>query len=203
MNVHSGNPCGGTSFPHPPDFTGFPIASHNPFGKFPPGGPLRPDPLSSAVGPQESKCPRCSTLPRPPAASCLSSGLVSTLHVAPSEPGGARRRANRREETPAAPARRRRRGRGPRFERTETPATAPDGPGPPLPESRDETRAPEPDDDGDKGASGPQAGSPHPRVVARSQRSRRRRSRCFLLQTRVPTGPSWRLKRPFGSRDAA
>ena len=57
MNVHSGNPCGGTSFPHPPDFTGFPIASHNPFGKFPPGGPLRPDPPSSAVGPQEEMPP--------------------------------------------------------------------------------------------------------------------------------------------------
>ncbi|MCS3751831.1 hypothetical protein GGQ19_003028 [Salinibacter ruber] len=57
MNVHSGNSCGGTSFPHPPDFTGFPIASHNPFGKFPPGGPLRPDPPSSAVGPQEEMPP--------------------------------------------------------------------------------------------------------------------------------------------------
>jgi hypothetical protein len=57
MNVHSGNPCGGTSFPHPPDFTGFPIASHNPFGKFPPGGPPRPDPPSSAVGPQEEMPP--------------------------------------------------------------------------------------------------------------------------------------------------
>ncbi len=40
MNVHSGNPCGGTSFPHPPDFTGFPIASHNPFGKFPQAAPF-------------------------------------------------------------------------------------------------------------------------------------------------------------------
>lgn len=57
MNVHSGNPCGGTSFPHPPDFTGFPIASHNPFGKFPPGGPLRLNPPSSAVGPQEEMPP--------------------------------------------------------------------------------------------------------------------------------------------------
>lgn len=39
MNVHSGNPDGGTSFLHPPDFTGFPIASHNPFGKFPQAAP--------------------------------------------------------------------------------------------------------------------------------------------------------------------
>lgn len=127
----------------------------------------------------KKKCLRCSTLPRPPAGSRSSSRPVSILYVARSRLGSARNRADRGEETPAAPARRRRRGRGPRFERTETPATAPDGPGPPLPESRDETRAPEPDDDGDKGASGPQAGSPHPRVVARSQRSRPRRSRCF------------------------
>ncbi|CAM3386642.1 hypothetical protein GGP80_001304 [Salinibacter ruber] len=57
MNVHSGNLYGGTSFPRPPDFTGFPIASHNPFGKFPPGGPLRLNPPSSAVGPQEEMPP--------------------------------------------------------------------------------------------------------------------------------------------------
>lgn len=57
MNVHSGNPCGGTSFPHPPDFTGFPIASHNPFGKFPPAAPFAPNPSSSAVGPQEEMPP--------------------------------------------------------------------------------------------------------------------------------------------------
>lgn len=173
------------SFPHPPDFTGFPIASHNPFGKFPPGSLLRPPLPIVESGPSRDKTPRAQPTGASAGGLALVPGARSHPPRCPSSLGGAGHGAGRRGgETPAAPARRRRRRRRPRFERTETPAPAPDGPAPPLPKSRDEIRAPEPDDIGNKTiggrrASGPQAGPSHPRGVARSQRSCPRQSRFW------------------------
>jgi len=215
MNVHSGNPWGGMSFPHPPDFTGFPIASHNPFGKFPPGSLLRPPLPIVESGPSRDKTPRAQPtgasaggLALVPGARFSSSGPVLILHVVPPAreaqgmgraAGEEKRRQHRREggdvgeglvssEPKRLPPH-----RTARLPRSQSPGTRSEPPNPTTLATRR------------LGAGGHQVLKRAHRIrgVLHDHNDPAHAGAVFGPHMRIATGPSWWPRRPFGIRDAA